>query len=169
MNYWGAFLVMLAASSGVQTPTKTERCPGTTKRLVAARTFETLVGATGCLTPSAEVFLVLYRARDIDGFRTLAKAPAAGAQLYALCGLKHLRVDAEASVLRQKLATSQEKTAIHFGCTGSGPMTPVSELVVAKKGQPVSEFDSVCDYLVEQGLEPSRRACDSDSARPTCQ
>ena len=143
-------------------------CPAVVGALSAAQNFSTLVGATGCLTPTADAFLVLYRAGDVDGFRTLAKANSAGAQLYALCGLKHLGADADAKALRKMLSSSRQKSALQLGCTGPGPTTVVSELVLPKDGQAVSPFDSDCDYLVENGAKPFRRPCDSKNARPTC-
>jgi hypothetical protein len=124
-------------------PGSGQRCPGTAKLLVGVSTFSTLVGATGCVTPSAEAFLILFRSRDLDGFRLLAKSSAAGAQLYALCGFKHLRAESEAKALR--------------------------ELVAAKKGQQLSTFDSMCDYLIEEEGQPHRRPCDTGAARPKCE
>jgi hypothetical protein len=145
------------------------RCPGITRALGGAPLFSTLVGLSGCLTPSAEAFLVLYRSRDLDGLRVLAKARATGAQLYALCGLKHLRADEEAKTLRQELAASQKTAAINSGCNGPGPMTPVSQLTATQKGQQASVFDLTCDYLIEEGMQSYRRPCDTERARPKCQ
>jgi hypothetical protein len=139
--------------------------------LATASTFATLFGATGCVTTPAKAFLVIYEARDVEGLRTLAKAPAAAAQLYALCGLKHLHVEPDASALRRELSSSSKKTAIEFGDPEPLSPTAVSGLVVAKKGQRSSEFDITCDMLVGAGRNPRappRRTCSSQSARLTC-
>ena len=112
--------------------------------------------------------MVLYDAHDVESFRMLGNSPVAGAQLYGLCGLKHVGATAEASALRQRLMASQSATAIDFGCTGSGPKVPVSSLVVPKDNQPVSEFDSVCDALAQAGTRSPRNICDSGGARLTC-
>lgn len=146
-----------------------QRCPGITKSLANASVFSTLVGVSGCLTPSADAFLVLYRARDLDGLRVLAKSPATGAQLYALCGFKHLRADDEAKALRRELAASLKTAALNSGCNGPGATTPVSQLITPKKGEQSSAFDFTCDYLIEEGTQSYRRACDTESARPKCQ
>lgn len=146
-----------------------KHCPGTAKSLFSTSVFSTLISVTGCVTPSAEAFLVLYRSRDLDGFRVLSKSPAGGAQLYALCGFKHLRADEEAKALRQELSTSQKTAAVHAGCNGPGPMTPVSRLIAANKGQRSSTFDVMCDYLIEEGMQPYREPCDTESARPKCE
>lgn len=166
MNLVVASVAILLAVNGAS-PVEAKRCPVVTQMLVGARSFSTLVGMAGCVTSSAQAFLVLYRARDVDGFRALAKASAPGAQLYGLCGLKHLRVDAEASDLRKKLEASQQESAVVFG-EGASAKTPVNKLVTAQDGQPVSEFDATCDYLVQHGTGPTRHTCDSASARLTC-
>jgi hypothetical protein len=133
-----------------------------------ASTFSTLFVATGCVTDSAKAFLVILEAHDIEGLRALARAPAAAAQLYALCGLKHLRIEPDANALRRELSSSSRKTAIEFG--DPKPVAPieVSTLVVPKKGQPASEFDATCDYLVGSARKPFRRTCTQASARLTC-
>jgi hypothetical protein len=146
-----------------------QHCSGTTKMLMDVSTFSTFLDVSGCVSSSAEAFLILYRYRDLDGFRALAKSPAAGAQLYALCGLKHLRVDGEMKELRRKLSASPKTAALYAGCDGPGPMTPVSQLIAAKTGQQQSDFDLMCDYMIEEGMQPYRRPCDTKRTRLKCQ
>jgi len=146
-------------------PGVARHCPGTAKMLMGTSTFSTLAGTVGCVTPQAEAFLVLYRAQDLDGFRTLARASTAGSKLYALCGLKHLHAEEEAKELRRELSVSQGAARTSPG----GAMKPVSELVTAKNGKQISEFDIVCDYLVEKGMQPHRSACDTEGVRPKCE
>lgn len=159
---------ILAALLAVTGTPQGKHCPRATQMLMETRTFSTLVGMAGCVTAPAQAFLVLYRARDVKGFRALASSEAAGSQMYGLCGLKHLHVDAEASALRKKLETSRAKAAIEFGEEGPAPMTFVSTLVAPQTGQPVSAFDATCDYLIEHGGEAERRTCDPPSVRLTC-
>jgi hypothetical protein len=161
-------VLILPAFSCASTLSSASRCPSATNAMARASVFETRVGVTGCLTPRAEAFMLLYDARDVGGFRALGDSPTAGAQLYGLCGLIHVGATAEAEALRKKLISSQEVTAIHMGCTGSGPRVPVGTLVVAKDGGSVSEFDSVCDDLVEAGTRPSRNLCETGEAHLTC-
>jgi len=147
------------------------KCPAVVQSLASVSTFSTLFGATGCLTSDAKAFLVIHEAGDIEGLRALARAPSAAAQLYALCGLKHLHVEPDASALRRELSSSSKKTTIEFGDPEPLNPTAVSSLVVAKKGQPSSEFDSTCDMLVGVGRNPrapARRTCSSESAHLTC-
>jgi hypothetical protein len=92
--------------------------------------------------PSADAFLVLYQARDVESLRVLARTGSAGAQLYALCGFKHLHADADEKSLRSKLLASHQEER--------------------------SAFDIACDYLIENGTKPYRQACDTENARPTC-
>jgi len=167
MNSLAHFLVLLVATTS-STATPSPRCPSVVSALAAAKTFSSLVGVSGCLTPDADAFLTVYKAGDVDGFRRLAKVEAVGAQLYALCGLKHLHVDGEANELRKRLLASKQKTSLHMGCTGPGPSTAVSELVSPNSNETASPFDSDCDYLVENGAKSFRRACDSKTARPIC-
>ena len=167
MNHLPAVAVFLIASASGP-PVAAPRCPSTVRLLADVPTFSTLFGATGCVTDSAKAFLILDEARDIEGLRTLARARPAGAQLYALCGLKHLHAEADATALRKELSASSKKTAIEFGDPEPVEMTAVSGLVVAKKGQASSEFDTTCDYLIGPGARPSRRTCSSSSARLTC-
>ena len=163
-----AALVVLPVLSCAQGLTTASRCPTITQEIARASIFETRVGVSGCLTPWAEAFMVLYDARDVRGFRNLGESPFAGARLYGLCGLKHVGATAEAGALRQRLASSEELTAILVGCMDSGPKVPVSSLVLPKNGESASEFDSVCDDLIEAGTRPSRNLCDSGGARLTC-
>jgi hypothetical protein len=163
--HWALSIAILLAAEG--TP-ESKRCPTVSQSLMAARTFSTLVGVAGCVTPQAKAFLVLLRARDADGFRGLAASEAAGAQMYGLCGLKHLHLDREASAVRKRLVGSRAKASIEFGDEGPAPMKAVSELVAPQRGQPSSEFDTTCDYLVEHGTWTGRRTCDPASVRLTC-
>jgi hypothetical protein len=165
MTFLAASLAVLLASTGVS---EGNRCPAVTQSLLGARAFSTVVGLTQCVTAPAQAFLVLYRASDVAGFRALAEAQAAGAQLYGLCGLKHLHRDAEADALRKKLRNSRLNASIEFGDEGPAPMTAVSKLVFPQAGQSVSEFDATCDYLVEHGTGARRRTCEPASARLTC-
>lgn len=170
MNYLMGALACFAAAAGVP-PATPVRCPATAQSLARASTFSTLFGATGCVTDPAKAFLVIYEARDVEGLRTLARAPTAAAQLYALCGLKHLHVEPDATILRRELSSSPKKTTIEFGDPEPSSPTAVSSLVVAKNGQPSSKFDVTCDVLVGVGRNPrapARRTCSSESARLTC-
>jgi len=144
------------------------RCPALVQSLAAAPTFDTIVGASGCVTEGAEAFLVILDARDVDGLRVLAKSPSAGAQLYALCGLTYLHAEPDATTLRQELLGSSRKTAIVFGDEGPATMTPVSDLVLAKAGQPQSDLDARCDLLVSPRARPHRRTCLRRNAPLTC-
>ena len=141
MCYLGILLLLLAAvlDAGCASP---QRCPTVAKSLAAETTFSTLAGTVGCVTPPADAFLVLYQAGDVEGLRMLARTGSAGAQLYALCGFKHLHADADEKSLRTKLLTSHQ--------------------------QNLWAFDINCDYLIEKGTKSYRQACVSGNARPTC-
>ena len=165
MTVFAASLAVLLASTGVS---EGKRCPAVTQSLLGAGVFSTVVGLTQCVTAPAQAFLILYRASDVAGLRTLAEAQAAGAQLYGLCGLKHLHRDAEADALRKKLGNSRLNASIEFGDEGPAPMTAVSKLVFPQAGQNISEFDTTCDYLVEHGKGTKWRTCDPAIARLTC-
>jgi hypothetical protein len=150
-------------------PGKSKHCPGIARMLMGVSTFSTLVSMVGCVTPEADEFLVLYRSRDLDAFRTLAKAPTAGAQLYALCGLKHLGAEEEVETLRRELLASQKMAALNSGCDGPGPMKPVGQLITPRTGRQISDFDFMCDYLVREGIQTYRSPCDTEVPRPRCQ
>jgi hypothetical protein len=141
MYHLGILIPWLVAvlEAGCASP---QRCPTVAKSLAAETTFSTLTGTVGCVTPSADAFLVLYQAGDVEGLRTLARTGSAGAQLYALCGFRHLHADADEKSLRTKLLASHQQT--------------------------LSAFDLDCDYLIENGTKSYRQACDTETARPTC-
>jgi hypothetical protein len=141
MHYLGVLFLLLAVATDAGCASS-QRCPAVVKSLAAATTFSTLTGTVGCVTPTADAFLILYEARDIEGLRTLARSDGAGAQLFALCGFKHLHAEADETSLRTKLLLSQQEA--------------------------LAVFDLQCDYLIEQGRKPYRRPCDTESGRPTC-
>jgi hypothetical protein len=153
----------------VKTPaTGTPLCPSLVESLATAPTFETLFGATGCLTDPAKAFIVILDARDVDGLRALGGAPNAAGQLYALCGFKDLHLGEEEAALRKELLVSSKRTAIEFGDPEPMTMTPVVDLIVAKDGRTRSQFDGVCDALISPRARPHRRTCSSRSAGLTC-
>ena len=141
MYYLGGLLLLLATALDAGCASS-QRCPAVARSLAAETTFSTLTGTVGCVTPPADAFLVLYQAGDVEGLRTLARTGSAGAQLYALCGFKHLKADADETSLRTKLLASHQQT--------------------------LSVFDSQCDYLIENGTKSYRQACNTENARPTC-
>jgi hypothetical protein len=140
MHYLGVLLMLLTIATDAGCASS-QRCPAAVRSLASATTFSTLAGTVGCVTPTADAFLIMYEARDIEGLRTLARSDGTGAQLFALCGFKHLRAEADEASLRTKLLVSQHEA--------------------------LAVFDFQCDYLIEQGRKPYRRPCDTGSGRPT--
>ena len=139
MHNLRSLFLFLAAATGCASA---QRCPAVVSSLAEETTFSTLASTVGCVTPQADAFLVLYQAGDVEGLRALARTGSAGAQLYALCGFKHLHADADETVLRGKLIASHQLTA--------------------------SGFDLRYDYLIANGTESYRQPCDTRNARPTC-
>jgi hypothetical protein len=141
MHRLGSLLLLLAIGTDAGCASS-ERCATVVRSLAAERTFSTLTGTVGCVTPPADAFLVLYEARDIEGFRALARSDGTGAQFFALCGFKHLHAGADETSLRTELLASHQEA--------------------------LAAFDSQCDYLIEEGRKPYRSPCDTESGRPTC-
>lgn len=141
LHYLGSLLLLLAIATDLGCAAS-QRCPTVVRSLAAEKHFSTLAGTVGCVTPSADAFLVLYEARDSEGLRALARGESTGAQLFALCGFKHLHAEADEKSLRTKLL-------------GSDP-------------EALATFDSQCDYLIEEGRKPHRGPCDTETGRPTC-
>jgi len=141
MYHLGILLPLLAAVLDAGCASQ-QRCPAVAKSLAEETTFSTLTGTVGCVMPAADAFLVLYQAGDVEGLRMLARTGSAGAQLYALCGFKHLHADADERPLRAKILASHPET--------------------------LSVFDAQCDYLLENGTKSFRQACNTETARPTC-
>ena len=112
-----------------------------------ASAFSSIAGDGGDLTKEAKAFIRVYQTGDVKPFLELSKSEAVAVQLFALCGLQHLKAP-EATDLRGALSTSTKKTRVLLGCV-IPPPTEVRELVRPARDGEVSMFDGACDILTK--------------------
>jgi hypothetical protein len=147
-------VVLLTARGAMSKPAVRE--PAAVQVLFRYERFEGLVGLTANrVTPGSQAFVRLYRSRDTDGFRVLARARSASANLYGLCGLEHLG-SRDAAALRERLLKSNARTSIDFG-DELGSELPLSELLAVTYDGTRTRFDEVCADLVDYAKREGQR------------